>query len=62
MEIRSIVINESCGIDLMKEINTKREELNHKVKDGLNKDTLLLSQELDGLIVKYMLNNDEKLK
>lgn len=41
-------------IDLKDEINAKKEELNSLVENGIGKDTLKTSRELDDLIVQYM--------
>lgn len=50
------------GIGLKDEINTKKEELNHQLRNGIDEKALIKSRELDDLIVKYMLENEEKLK
>lgn len=45
-------------IDLKAEISAKREELNNQLKNGMGKDILRTSRELDDLIVKYMLKQN----
>lgn len=50
------------GIDLKDEINAKKEELNSLVKKGIGEGSLGISRELDDLIVKFMLQNEQNIK
>lgn len=53
---------ETQGVDLKNQINAKKEELNSQLENGIGKETLKKSQELDELIVEYMLKYEKNLK
>lgn len=50
------------GAELMEEISNKKEELYRHLKNGIGDEALRKSQELDKLIVKYMLKYKKDLK